>query len=313
MELNEKNVLIISGAMFALFMALAAVFSGSFAVSSNFIFFGIIAVAVPYSLYKFFKFKKIRAYEDEFPNFLRDITESQRAGLSTIQAIKIAAKTDYGRLAPEIKKIDNQLSWNVPLENVLSDFSKRMKDSRIIVRSVMVIQQANKSGGNVEDTMASLANNIEMIKDVQSEKAALMNQQVMMMYAIFFIFLGISIALIKFLIPLVQMPTGTGDLGITQNFNPNPCAPCLAGGGPECISCDAMMSVSEAFSFGQKSDPSSYYKSLFFIMIVVQGFFSGLIAGQIGSDSVTAGIKHSLIMLISGIFIFIFVIRIGII
>ena len=68
--MDERKVLAISGAVFAVFLALAAVFSGDFVVSSNFVFFGIIAVAVPYSLYRFFKFKKIRAYEEEFPNFL---------------------------------------------------------------------------------------------------------------------------------------------------------------------------------------------------------------------------------------------------
>ncbi len=313
MEQNERRIIIMSGVALASFIVMAILFSWDTAISYNFIFFGIVAAAVPYSLYMFFKFKKIRAYEEEFPSFLRDITESQRAGLSTVQAIKTAAKSDYGRLTPEIRKIDNQLSWNIPMEKVLANFSERMKDSRIIVRSIMIIEQANKSGGSIEDTMASLANNIEMIKDVQSEKSTLLNQQVMMMYAIFFIFLGITIALVKFLIPLVQIPATTSDLGVVQSFNPNPCAPCIYGGGSECISCNALSATSSAFGFGQKEDPSAYYKSLFFIMIVVQGFFSGLIAGQIGSDSVIAGIKHSLVMLVSGVFIFILSVRMGII
>jgi len=48
-------------------------------------------------------------------------------------------------------------------------------------------------------------------------------------------------------------------------------------------------------------------------MILIQGFFSGLIAGQIGSDSIAVGIKHSLIMLLSGFIIFILLIKTGII
>lgn len=313
MEMNERKILAISGVALASFIALAILFSWDTAISYNFIFFGIIAAAVPYSLFKFFKFKKIRAYEEEFPSFLRDVTESQRAGLSTVQAIKIAAKTDYGSLTPEIRKIDNQLSWNIPMEKVLANFGERMKDSRTIVRSIMIIGQANKSGGSIEDTMTSLANNIEMIKDVQNEKSTLLNQQVMMMYAIFFIFLGITIALIKFLIPIVQLPAITGGVGGVSSYDPNPCATCIHSSNPECVSCNALLATSSAFGFGQETDPSAYYKSLFFIMIVVQGFFSGIIAGQIGSDSVAAGIKHSLVMLVSGIFVFIFVVRIGII
>ncbi len=80
--------------------------------------------------------------------------------------------------------------------------------------------------------------------------------------------------------------------------------------------------MSKAFSFGQfytdqqnniPGDPGAYYKSLFLVMIVIQAVFSGLIAGQIASDSVTAGGKHSLILLFSGFIIFILVIKSGIV
>ena len=48
-------------------------------------------------------------------------------------------------------------------------------------------------------------------------------------------------------------------------------------------------------------------------MILMQGTFAGLIAGQIVSNSVSAGVKHSLIMLITGALGFILVVRSGLI
>lgn len=71
------------------------------------------------------------------------------------------------------------------------------------------------------------------------------------------------------------------------------------------------MGVSSSLDFGPAKAPESYYRSLFLVMIIIQGFFSGLIAGQIVSDSVSAGIKHSLIMTLSGFFIFVLVIKAG--
>jgi flagellar protein FlaJ len=48
-------------------------------------------------------------------------------------------------------------------------------------------------------------------------------------------------------------------------------------------------------------------------MAVVQGIFSGLVAGQIGEGSVTAGLKHSSIMTLSGFGILLFLLKAGMI
>lgn len=311
---KDTAIILVSSAGFIVLLLLAVLFSGNLALSTNLVFLSMIFLFVPYSMYRFFEYKKIKSYEKEFPSFLRDLAESQRAGLTILQAIKIASKSDYGSLTDEVKKMSNQISWNVPLEEVLGTFKRRMKHSGLIVRSAMIIDQANKSGGNIEDTMDSLAINIELIRDVQEEKAALLNQQVFMMYAIFFIFVGITIALIKFLIPLVQTPTAqTAFSGISQGIGSNPCAECIQSTSLVCVSCNTFFAVSAALDFGKKEEPQSYYKSLFFVMITVQGFFSGLIAGQIGSDSIAAGVKHSLVMLLSGIFIFLLTVKTGLI
>ncbi len=308
---KERKILISSVVAFVLLVSIAA-YIGNIALIVNMLFLGMLILVVPYSLYKFFRLKKIRGYENDFPNFLRDISESLRAGLSLIQSIQAASKSDYGTLTSEIKKMNNQLSWNVPLDRVLKNFGARVADSKIITRSLMIIDQANKSGGNIEDTMESLANHIESIKEAQQEKSVLLNQQVLMMYAIFFIFLGITIALIKFLIPLLQTQAQTGGFGV-QGFNPNPCSLCVNNPDAACIGCNTFATVTVAFDLGNPAEASSYYKSLFLAMILIQGFFSGLIAGQIGSDSVAVGIKHSLIMLLSGFMIFIILIKTGLV
>ncbi|MEK6888121.1 MAG: type II secretion system F family protein [Candidatus Aenigmatarchaeota archaeon] len=311
-RINTGRLILITSVVIFILLVVVAAYVGSIALIVDMIFLGMLVLVVPYSVYKFFRLKKIKSYEDQFPNFLRDISESQRAGLSLIQSIQAVSKSDYGSLSKEIKKINNQLSWNIPMERVLKSFVDRVSDSKTIVRALMIIDQANKSGGNVEDTMESLARNIESIRDAQQEKNILLNQQVLMMYAIFFIFLGITIALIKFLIPLLEAQAQTGGFGI-QGFNPNPCSVCTESLDFECTGCKTFEAIGTAFDLGKSNDTATYYKSLFLAMILVQGFFSGLIAGQIGSDSVTVGIKHSLIMLLSGFIIFIIVVKTGIV
>ena len=63
-----------------------------------------------------------------------------------------------------------------------------------------------------------------------------------------------------------------------------------------------------------KKIPGPFFAPFLFLsMIMVQGFFSGLIAGQIGSDSMAVGIKHSMIMLLSGFVIFMVVVKTGLV
>ncbi|MBI2579477.1 MAG: type II secretion system F family protein [Candidatus Aenigmarchaeota archaeon] len=310
---SENRILVFSGAAAAAMITIAIIFSPSAAVSFNMILAAVLILAVPYSAFKFVELKRIKAYENEFPNFLRDIAESQRAGLSIIEAIKTASKSEYGALTKELRKMSDQLSWNVPLEKVLKKFSHKMGKSDIIRRSIIIIMQANKSGGNIEDVMESLASNIESIKDVQQEKSLMLNQQVVMMYAIFFIFLGITLALIKFLIPLLQTQNQIGGFVVLENFNSNPCAICVASPDSMCIGCHAFFLVSDSFDLGKREEASAYYKSLFLTMIMIQGLFTGLIAGQISNDSVVAGLKHSLLMLISGFSIFMVVTKLGLV
>lgn len=311
--ISEKRI--VTGSIIGFIITLGlSIYVSDTIISTNIIFLGVLILFIPYSIFKFLEFKKVKAYEESFPNFLRDLAESQRAGLPILQSIKLASKSDYGILSHEIKKMESQLSWNVPLETVLNNFSKKMKKSVVIARTILIIQQANKSGGNVEDTMDSLADNIEMLKSVKEEKEILLSQQVMMMYGIFFIFLGISIALLKFLIPLLQ-----SDISDTSSFslfsaNSNPCFECLSTNtNPQCTSCDLFFTVSDSAGLGEREEASTYYKSVFFVMIIVQAIFSGLIAGQIGSGSAAAGIKHSMIMLLSGGSIFLLVSKLGII
>ncbi len=312
MDFNIKTTAIMGAAAAAFALGIVSLFMGNTPLFVNLLIVAIVIAVVPFSIVKFIGFRRTQRFEEEFPNFLRSVAEAQMAGLSTLQAIRAAAKSEYGSLTKEIIKLDKQISWNVPLETALSKFSKRTR-SKLIERSVLVIIQANKSGGNVENIMNSLATNIEENRNVQEEKAALMSQQVMMMYAIFFIFLGICIALVKFLVPIMETQKEVGAAGVGGLFGGNPCLPCIDGGGPDCVSCNLFLAIGSAFEFGDIRDIATYYKALFFSMVMIQGLFSGLVAGQIASDSVTAGTKHSMIMMSSGLLVFMVVIKVGLI
>lgn len=310
MEVNEKNILLVSISVFIAILFISSFVYREIALFINLLIVGIMVIILPYSIYKFIAFKNLKNCEDEFPNFLRDLAAAKRSGLSLIQAIKSCSSSNYGMLTKEIVRLNNQLTWNIPLKKALKSFRERLKQSSIISHSIIAISQIEESGGKTEDIMDSLADNVEGIKETEAEKKALMSQHITAMYAIFFIFLGIAIALISFLLQFAELPTES-EFGAGIIFGGSPCKSCINATNINCLSCNIFFNICSAFDFGRSDSPKCYYKSLFFMMIIIQGIFSGLIAGQIGSESVVAGVKHSLIMAVSGFIIFLTASSIG--
>jgi len=264
---------------------------------------------LPFIVVAYFNNEKIRAIEEQFPIFLRDIAESQKAGTSLPDAFRSATRTDYGKMSKEIKKISDQLSWGIPLQEALNRFSARMKNSEIITRSARIMNEAYSSGGDIAETMESIATDVNTIKELEKERASSMMQHITIMYIIYFVFIAIVISLAKTLFPMLEMNLGGGFTGSgTGGFN-DPCASCATGGNILCISCSTFTTLSMMFSFG--TGAIAYYRALFFSMIIVQGIFSGLIAGQIGSNSALAGVKHSVILTAAGFGIFMIALRLG--
>jgi flagellar protein FlaJ len=281
-------------------------FHNDVGIMGNFVILSALVGILPYILISYFEHQKIKAIEDTFPIFLQDLAESQKSGMTLQDALKNASKMDYGKLTPEIVKMSNQLSWGISLQEVLERFSERLKKSELIKKCVRIIIEAYNSGGNIAETMEAIANDVSLIKEAEKNRKSLMVQHVMMMYVIYFVFIGIVIGLSKTMIPMIELgkeaPVGT--LGFQD-----PCKACLSGKHPFCIACYVFSLISDVFSLGGGAE--GYYRALFFSMILIQGIFTGIVCGQIGENSAMAGVKHSLIMTSVGFGLFMILFRLG--
>jgi flagellar protein FlaJ len=241
--------------------------------------------------------ENVKVIEDQFPAFLRDLVESKRSGMTMEKSLEFCSKRDYGRLTKEVKMMYNQISWGSPFDDVLQKFASRLADSDLIRRSIRIIIEAYKGGGDVLQTMETIATDATMVKESEKERKARMTQHVFVMYLVYFMFLGIVLALVKILIPIINMPLGASPIA---EFGGSPCVACV---GPFCFVCTITEIICLTFGFGL--GPECFYRAVFFSMAIIQGIFGGLVIGQISEDSVIAGFKHSLILTGSGFTIFI--------
>ncbi|MDY6761474.1 MAG: type II secretion system F family protein [Candidatus Nanohaloarchaea archaeon] len=273
---------------FILIVAVILYVRGIRTVGGSLFVAGLITSFLPYGLYSYFREKKYRGMEEDFPLFLRNVSEAIKGGMSMPQAFQHAAKTNYGKLDPEVQRAAHQLSWGIPFPEVMDRTSTRIRGSGLIRRSIAIILQSYESGGNIAETLDAIAANASRIKEAEKEREAVLKQQVYIIYAIHFLFLGIIIALYMLLSNFILELGGGGGgfLGGVPNFC-SPTNPTIA---------QPMCSLCPAFGMGKATASICYYKSLFLLMLVVEGVFNGLVIGEITRSKVSAGIKHSVIM-----------------
>lgn len=290
------------------------------------IIFGLLVSVLPYGIISFLKNRAVSEMEKQFPSFLNDLAESKRGGMTILKSFESAKETEYGRLNREIDKIHNQLSWGIPFPEVMNRFSKRMSASPVIQESVSIILQSYKSGGRITETIEAVADNASMLREVIQSKNSMLKQQLVIMYVIYLLFIGITVGIYFLMQQLLGLgSTDPGALGSIAESD-------IIGGGDEAMVnwCDGNIFWAEPFcgiaqifgfvpsnitdlgsaaaeerAYGQMA----YYKSVFFSMLMLQGICSAAVAGQISEGSPSAGVKHALIMLPVAFTVFMLVVR----
>lgn len=302
---KERRVLLVSMIIAVVLVSVFAILTQDVGIIVNVSVIALFIVITPLFLIKYTEFLWLKSIEKEFPAFIRDLAGLKRSGITLSEAIKMTTKSNYGKLTPEIQKFSNRLSWGVHFIRALEIFGKRFRASKLIMEILGIVREAYASGANISVTLDSLSRDMITLKEIDEERKAIVHQHVMIMYGIFFMFVAICISIIYVLVPMMTQTqqTSVANSPLVMSF----ADPCQRLNIP--FPCAYFGVVCESFSVNQ--GVGCYYFSLFFTVLVIQAIFMGLISGQLGENSIVAGVKHSLIMLASVFMIFMFVIRSG--
>ena len=205
--------------------------------------------------------------EEMFLEFARNLVESGKTGIPISRSIINIKDKSYGVLSKHIKKLANQIYLGIPLGTALQVFSKDI-NNKTISRAITLIGQAEKSGGNIEEILESVAGAVSTSDKLKKERKAVISTLVAQGYIILFVFIIIILILQFKIIPMISGAAGGGALS-------------LEIGGT--ISGEA-----------DQVDASS----AFFYLLIIQGLFSGLAIGKLAERNFKAGIKHSFILML---------------
>ena len=241
----------------------------------DYVVFGLVSLMLPYGLYGRRR-DQIRArVEDKFPDFLRDLAEYWKGGLSMTVAIQTLAKGEYGNLNDEVNKMASQISWGISFGEVLDMFTERVT-SPIVTRAVRMVDEANRAGGRISDILLAASFDAREIKALETERRQEVGSYVTVIYASFFVYLGIILVLAQTFIPaIVDSAAATGSTGSMSIGN---------------LTIREMNEV--------------WISTIFLYSLVVQGIGNGLAAGFMSNGRLYSAFNRASVLLLVGWLVF---------
>jgi len=238
----------------------------------DYIFIALIIILAPFVVFYEAGRKKVNKTLRLTPIFLNKLASANESGMPIYRAIAMIAKTDTSPLKKEIEKIKADLEWGVSLNDALVRFANRLKVFEL-TRTITLLNEVLKSTGNVTEVLMISARDASNAELLRRERFSNMFMYVVIIYISFFVFIGIVyIITTTFLATLAesaaQVAEGGAQIGMLRGID------------------------------------IEIYKNVFMHAAVFQGLFAGMVAGAMGEGSISAGVKHSLLMLVMAYVLF---------
>ncbi len=146
------------------------------------------------------KYSKNKEIYDYFPIFIQEVYNNTSTGMSLVDAVKKSKDVNYGCLTPMIRNMCLQIEWGVPFNKALKSFGKKVNNS-FIDRMVILMDKVSQFSQDIGKNMGEIYNYITMTKKLERERKTELFPQLISLYFVFFVFLGIIFIVFNFFIP----------------------------------------------------------------------------------------------------------------
>ena len=196
--------------------------------------------------------------EKGIANFLRDLTEIRKTGMAPEKCIENLAKRNYGEFSKDLERISGQLSWGIPLRQVFTDFIKRTKSWLSQLVIFLLVEGIDVGGGTIS-MIESLTRFNNMTQDVEKEKKMTSRPFILIPYFAAIMLMSTTLMTLMFVGKTASMATE---------------------------------------SIGQSRIDVTSISTTFSVSIMIHVFMIGLVGGKISEESISAGFKHSALLVI---------------
>jgi len=246
---------------------------------------------LPLSVIFEISFRRETKLLNRLPDALKQLASSNAIGMTLTESLNTVAESTSGKLGKELEKVGNDIKWNNDINEALISFANRVK-LPVVARTVKLITEANQSTGDIADVLDVAAKDIGQRQILKKERS---NE--MMMYTVVVL---ISYGVYLFVIAMLDNAFLTEIANIADGSSPtsgSPDSPAgLSGGG----------TGGGSGAINLSNLPIEQFRMVFYHSTIIQALGSGLLAGQLSKNEVTAGLKYSLILMIISTAVFTF-------
>jgi flagellar protein FlaJ len=246
----------------------------SIAALDDYIIFSTLIALAPLSFFHELKIRRENKIQAEMPDFLKKLATTNETGMTLSQSIALISKTNFGALGKEVKKMWRDMEWGASVSQALVRFANRVR-TNLATRMVTLVTKASESTGDIGIVLNIAAKDAAMSQQLRKERIQNMFIYVVIIYISFLVFVAIVFILSSTFLPVMAS----------------------AGAKVQATKTARAAIMLKGFDLLK-------YNRLFFHSAIIQGFCSGLIAGQMGEGNVLSGLKHSLIMMTISYLIF---------
>lgn len=214
-----------------------------------------------------------RKIASEMPDFLKKLSSTNETGMTLTQSIGLIANSNFGTLSKEVYKINKDLQWGTDVNTALKRFANSLRTSSS-TRVITLITKASESSGDIKDVLNIAANDARTNEIMRKDRFDGMLIYVVIIFISFLVFIYCVYTLTSSFIPVMASAASAT----------------VASTGSSAAKAASQTTFIKGFN------PDDYVR-LFFHAAIIQGFFAGLLAGQMGEGKWLSGLKYSLIMM----------------
>jgi len=222
---------------------------------------GLVAISLPLAI-QYHKIAKTNYNaEDAIPNFIREVTESQKIGLSPEKSIIEATKVkEYGQFSQSLDLVRSQIEWGIPLRKTFENIRQKIRSWFVTLNFAMMIETV-EIGGNSTQALEILSEYSEKEHEIQINRRALLRPYIILAF--------IWSILIAVTTTIVALTTYLMSSVVSSSLSP--------------IAIESMQSQMQVYSVG----------------IIIQCWISGFFIGKISEGNIAAGFKHSAMLAVT--------------
>ncbi len=141
----------------------------------------LIFVAFPGWIADYYTAGREGTLQDGITQFLRDLVEVRKSGLTPEKSLEALARRDYRGFSSYLKDISTKINWGYPLRQIYDEFESGVSNWLALVNIYLLIDTMEVGGGS-EQSIESLAEFSESSQQLEQEKRAVLMPLIIVPY-----------------------------------------------------------------------------------------------------------------------------------